>query len=197
MQDVASMQKQAVVVIERALALGFRPIVVVVGDPDLWRGSVREGASGLEWPAAKNRIETVYASLKEALVGAGSYVIDGTAQLRGMPLADDACHIAPLEFLPQGVRAVEYLKGLLHAWALEGLVAWGLLPGVDTSALQRSSGVMTLDDFGGLCDVLWDARDIWWQLGDVFLVQHAGQDIQRILSDDHLGCLISSYLTWP
>ena len=42
----------------------------------------------------------------------------------------------------------------------------------------------------------WDERVIWWQLGDVFLVWQAGQGIQRILSDDHLGCLISSYLTW-
>ena len=46
------------------------------------------------------------------------------------------------------------------------------------------------------CSAWWDAWDIWWQLNDVFLVQQAGQDIQRILSDDHLGCLISSYLTW-
>ena len=46
------------------------------------------------------------------------------------------------------------------------------------------------------CFAWWDARVIWWQLGDVFLVRQAGQDIQRILSDDHLGCLISSYLTW-
>ena len=47
------------------------------------------------------------------------------------------------------------------------------------------------------CFAWWDAQVIWWQLGDVFLVRQAGhQDIQHIISDEHLGCLISSYLTW-
>ena len=47
------------------------------------------------------------------------------------------------------------------------------------------------------CFAWWDARDIWWQLGDVFLVRQAGrQDIQHIISVDHLGRPISSYLTW-
>ena len=47
------------------------------------------------------------------------------------------------------------------------------------------------------CFAWWDARVIWWQLGDVFLVRQAGhQDIQHIISVDHLGRLISSYLTW-
>ena len=47
------------------------------------------------------------------------------------------------------------------------------------------------------CFAWWDAQVIWWQLGDVFLVRQAGhQDIQHIISDEDLGCLISSNLTW-